>query len=84
MIFFAIVQQILDESFLSSNSTEILVRPFYGQNFITIGWPFEELSCKRPDGRPDTLTDFRVYSLFEYTKITPSKMGRSSNIGVVY
>jgi hypothetical protein len=26
------------------------------------------LTDGRPDGRPDTLTDSRVYSLFEYTK----------------
>ena len=36
-----------------------------GKNSNTIEWLLEELLCKRPA----RLTDFRVYSLFEYTKI---------------
>jgi hypothetical protein len=50
------------------------MRQIYVQNFNSIGLVFQELSCKRPAGRTDgrtaTLTDFRVYSLFEYTKMT--------------
>jgi hypothetical protein len=61
--FFAITQEGVDQSFSSSNSTEISIRRFYVQNFITIGLAFEELSCIRPD----TLTDSIVYSLFQYT-----------------
>ena len=68
MTSFAITQQFLDESLKSSNSTEILMRLFYVQNFITIGLSFEDLSCKRPDGRIDTLINSIVYSLSEYTK----------------
>ncbi len=63
--FFAINQEGVDQSFSSSNSTEISMRRFYAQNFITIGLALEELSCKRPA----ILTDSRVYSLFEYTKM---------------
>ncbi len=62
--FFAINQEGVDQSFSSSNSTEISMRRFYARNFITIGLAFEALSCKRPD----ILTDSRVCSLFEYTK----------------
>jgi hypothetical protein len=62
--FFAITQEGVDQSFSSANSTEISIRRFYVQNFITIGLTFEELSCIRPD----TQADFIVYSLFEYTK----------------
>ncbi len=51
MTFFAIARPFLDQSFWSSNSTEILMRQFCVQNFMTIGWAFQELSCKRPDGR---------------------------------
>jgi hypothetical protein len=62
--FFALTQEGVDQSFSSSNSTEILIRRFYAQNFITIGLVFEELSCIRPDGHTD-----RFYSLlFEYKK----------------
>ena len=46
------------------------MRQFCVQNFSTIGCSCEELSCIRPDGRTDTLTDSIVYSLFEYTKTT--------------
>ncbi len=66
--FFSIIQEGVDQSFSSSNSTKISIRRFYAQNFITIGLALEELSCKRPTGRPDILTDSIVYSLFEYTK----------------
>jgi hypothetical protein len=66
--FFAINQEGVDQSFSFSNSTEISMRRFYAQNFITIGSAFEALSCKRTAGRPDTLTDSIVFSLFEYTK----------------
>ncbi len=37
MTFFAITKPFLDESFSSSNSTEISMRSFYVQNFMTIG-----------------------------------------------
>jgi hypothetical protein len=47
--FFAIIQEGVDQSFSSSNSTEISIRWFYVQNVITIGLTFEELSCKRTD-----------------------------------
>ena len=40
------------------------MRQFCVQNFITIGSPLKQLSCKRPD----TLTDSIVSELFEYTK----------------
>ncbi len=60
--FLARTKEVLGQSF----STEISIRRFYAQNLITIGSYFRELSCKRPD----TLTDSRVYSLFEYTKIS--------------
>ncbi len=63
--FFAITQEGVDQPFFSSNSTEISIRWFYVQNFITIGSTFEELSCKRPN----ILTDSIVSSLFEYTKV---------------
>jgi hypothetical protein len=66
--FFAIIQECGDQSFSSLNSAEILIRRFYVQNFITIGLTFEELLCKRTDGRTDTLADSIVSSLFEYTK----------------
>ena len=49
------------------------MRQFCAQNFSSIECNFEELSCKRPA----TLTDSRVYSLFEYTK-TGTKKSRSS------
>ncbi len=65
--FFAITHEGVDQSFSSSNSTDISMRRFYTQNFITIGLAFEELSSKRPAGRPDILTDSRVYSLSQYT-----------------
>ncbi len=65
IIFFAITQEGVDQSFASSNSADISIRRFYVQNFITIGLAFEELSCIRPI----TLTDSIVYSLFEYTKM---------------
>jgi hypothetical protein len=58
----------VDQSFSSSNSTEISMRRFYAQNFITIGLALQALSCERPAGRTAILTDSRVYSLFEYTK----------------
>jgi hypothetical protein len=64
MTFFAITPQFLDESFSSSNSTEISMRRFYAQSFLTIGSYFQELSCKRTD----TLTNSIVHSFFEYTK----------------
>jgi hypothetical protein len=51
MTFFAIARPFLDQSFSSSNSTEILMRQFCVQNFMTIGWAVQELSCKRPAGR---------------------------------
>ena len=63
-----------------TNHSHLRTRPRYwwdnskGENSITIGWLLEELSCKRPDGRPDILTDSRVYSLFEYTKIVVCKL----------
>jgi hypothetical protein len=41
--FFAITQEGVDQSFSSSNSTEISIRRFYVRNFITIGLTFEEL-----------------------------------------
>ncbi len=78
MTFFAITRPFLDQSFSSSNSTEILMRQFCVENFMTIGWTFQELSCKRPDGRPARRTHWPIlecthflstqYSLFEYTK----------------
>ncbi len=43
--FFAVTQEGVDQSFSSSNSTEISMRRFYTQNFITIGLALEELSC---------------------------------------
>ncbi len=43
--FFVITHEGVDHSFSSSNSTEISMRWFYAQNFITIGLVFEELSC---------------------------------------
>src|ERR1700722_13968881 len=61
---FAITQEGLVQSGSSSNSTEILMRLNCVENFMTIGLFFQKLSCKRTD----TLTDSRVYSLFEYTK----------------
>src|SRR3990167_9322278 len=67
MTIFTITQPFLDESFSSSNSTEILMRQLCVQNFSSIGCSCEELSCKRTAGRPDTLTDSRGV-LFEYTK----------------
>jgi hypothetical protein len=70
MTIFSITQPFLDGSFSSSNSTEILMRQFCAQNFSSIECNCEELSCKRTDGRTDTLTDSRVYSLFEYTKMS--------------
>ncbi len=51
--FFAINQEGVDQSFSSSNSTEISMRRFYAQNFITIGLVLEALSCKRPAGHTD-------------------------------
>jgi hypothetical protein len=68
--FFAITQEGMNQFFSSSNSTEISIRRFYAQNFVTVGLALEELSCKRPTGRTDIMTDSVVYSLFEYTKIT--------------
>ncbi len=72
--FFAINQEGVDQSFSSSNSTEISMRRFYAQNFITIGLALEALSCKRTD----TLTDSIVSSLFEYTK-----KGQADNVKMV-
>ncbi len=43
--FFSINQEGVGQSFSSSNSTEISMRRFYAQNFITIGLALEELSC---------------------------------------
>jgi hypothetical protein len=43
--FFAITQEGVDQSFSSSKSTEISIRRFYAQNFITIGLAFQELLC---------------------------------------
>jgi hypothetical protein len=63
--FFGITQEGADQSFSSSNSTEILIRRFYAQNFITIGLALEG---NRANGRTDILIDSRVYSLFQYTK----------------
>jgi hypothetical protein len=40
--FFAIIQEAVDQSISSSNSTEISIRRFYAQNFITIRLAFEE------------------------------------------
>ncbi len=51
MTFFLITQQILNESFSSSNSTEIFMRQLYVQNFNSIGLVFRELCCKLTDGR---------------------------------
>ena len=64
MTIFSITQPFLDGSFSSSNSTEILMRQFCAQNFSSIERNCEALSCKRTD----TLGDYKVYSLFEYTK----------------
>jgi hypothetical protein len=71
MTIFSIAQSFLDGSFSSSNLTEILMRQFCVQNFSSIGCSCEELSCKRPAGRPDGRTHrpiLVVYSFFEYTK----------------
>jgi hypothetical protein len=43
--FFAINQEGVDQSFSCANSTEICMRRFYAQNFITIGLAFQALSC---------------------------------------
>ncbi len=51
--FFAINQEGVNQSFSSSNSTEISMRRFYAQNFIAIGLALEELSCERPAGHTD-------------------------------
>ena len=40
---------------------------------MTIGLFLQNLSCKRTDGRTNTLTDSRVYSLFEYTNFEYTK-----------
>jgi len=72
MTFFAITNPFLDESFSSSNSTEILIRSFYAQNFMTIGWAF--FKSYRVNGRTHWPILDRVYSLFEYTKRTNSNM----------
>ena len=48
---FSITQSFVDESFSSSNSTEILMRQFCARNFSSIECNCEESSCKRPDGR---------------------------------
>jgi len=58
---FAITQEGVDQSFSSSNSTEISIRRFYAQNFITIGLTFEELSCKWPAEHTD-----RFYSVLTF------------------
>jgi hypothetical protein len=55
--FFGIAHEGVDQSFSSSNATEISIRRFYAQNFITIGLAFDELSCKRTAGQPDGHTD---------------------------
>ncbi len=59
--FFAITQEGVDQSFSSSNSTEISIRRFNAQNFITIGLPFVELSCIRTAGHTD-----RFYSVLTF------------------
>ena len=64
---FSITQEGLVQSGSSSNSTKTLLRLNCVENFIVIGLSFQKLSCKRPDIRTGTLTDSRVYSLFEYT-----------------
>jgi hypothetical protein len=66
--FFAINQEGVDQSFSSSNSTEISIRRFYVQNFITIGLTFEELSCKRPDGHTDRF--YSVLNFWVHKKLT--------------
>ncbi len=63
MTIFSINQPFLDESFSSSNSTEILVI----------------VKSYRVHGRPDTLTDSRVYSLFEHTKNEGAAYTKKSN-----
>ena len=71
MTIFTIPQPFLDRSFSSSNSTEILMRQFYVQNFSSIECNCEELSNKRTDGRTAGRTHWPilvVYSLFEYIK----------------
>ncbi len=59
--FFGIAQEGVDQSFSSSNSTEVSIRRFYAQNFITIGLAFEELSCKWTAGHTD-----RFYSVLTF------------------
>ncbi len=78
--FFAVNQEGVDQSFSSSNSTEISMRRFYAQNFITIGLAFGALSCKRTAGRTDTPSDSIVSSLFEYTKTCLSLSQSKTNI----
>jgi len=63
--FFAINQEGVGQSFSSSNSTEISMRRFYAQNFMTIGLAFQALSCKRTAGRPAGHTD-RFYSVLTF------------------
>jgi hypothetical protein len=58
IILFAIIQEAVDQSISSPNSTEISIRRFYAQNFITIRLAFEELPCIRPAGHTD-----RFYSV---------------------
>ena len=62
-----ITQEGLVQSGSSSKSTDTLLRLNCVENVILIGLSFQKLSCKRPDIRTGTLTDSRVYSLFEYT-----------------
>jgi hypothetical protein len=59
--FFAINQEGVDRSFSSSNSTEISMRRFYAQNFISIGLALQALSCKRTAGHTD-----RFYSVLTF------------------
>ena len=64
MSIFGITRKRLVQLTPSSNSTETLMTVNSIKNFILIWNLFRKLSCIRPDGRTDTLTDSRVYSLF--------------------
>ena len=56
----------IDKSFSCSMSIEIFMRQIYVQNFSLIGLVFQELLCKRPLGRPDTLTIVRGFLFYLY------------------
>ena len=74
-----------------ANSAHLRTRPRYWwdntvENFMTIGWAFQELSCKRPAGRLDILTNSRVYSLFwvhknRYLLLLKTLSGVSEELG---